>query len=338
MNNLTKVLSLGESLLRLSTTSSERLRFLNHLDVTFGGAEANVAVNLSQLDHDVRYATVIPNNELAENIYSQMRSFGVDTSQIKQTETGRLGSYFVEVGSDLRASSVLYDRAFSAIAILDEPIWDMEALFKGVTHFHTTGITLGLSKFWHEYLVKLIQYAHKKGIIVSFDMNYRQKLWTQAEAKAVFQKVLPYVDILSANRLDANYFMDIDIETHSHPEAFLAQIAQKYPNVKVIYGTNRISITPNQYDLTGFYYDAKQLELTHSKQYKIQFANDRIGAGDAYAAAILDGIIKGRPAQVLVDFAVGASVLKHTVFGDVNRFSEQQIEQFIRSSGGNIVR
>ncbi|HJF17367.1 MAG TPA: sugar kinase [Globicatella sulfidifaciens] len=332
------VLTLGESLLRLSTTPNERLRHLSELRVVFGGAEANVAHNLAMLGNKVRYATKVPANELAQNIYYELNAVGVDTQYIISKGSGRLGSYYVEVGSDLRASTVVYDRAFSEIANMKEREWDLESLFDGIDIFHTTGITLGLSKFWHEYLLELIKFAKSKGIKVVFDMNYRSGLWSQEEAKQAFVKVLPYVDVLSANKLDAKHFMDIEIADESNSENFLEQIAQKYPNVEAIFGTNRISMTPNAYQLTGFYYDTETKKVFHSKKHQIQYVVDRVGAGDAYAAGIIDGIIKHRDPQSVVEFAMASSVLKHTIFGDANWFTTEQVEQFMKTSGGNIIR
>lgn len=337
---MVKILTLGESLVRFSTVTEERLRQLSQLRVVFGGAEANVASNLAFLGNSVKYATKVPDNELSQNIIYHLNGVKVNTeSIIKDRNKGaRLGTYFLEVGSDLRASSVIYDRANSSLASMTEKEWDLEALFEGVTHFHTTGITLGLSKFWNNYLVELIEYAKSKEIMVSFDMNYRAGLWSQSEAKEAFAKVLPLVDILSANRLDAKFFMDIDIETYSKIDAFLGQIAQQYPNVRSIFGTNRVSDTPNAYRLTGFYYDTTTQSIFYSNEYEIRYVVDRVGAGDAYAAGILDGIVNQREPQVLVDFATAASVLKHTVFGDANKFTSEQIIQFMNSRGGNIIR
>ncbi|MGT2785161.1 sugar kinase [Streptococcus merionis] len=335
---MSTILTLGESLLRLSTPNNQRLRYLNQLDVTFGGAEANVAINLSQLENTVYYATCLPDNEIADNIPVQMRAFGVNPTHILKTDKGRLGSYFVETGSDLRASNVVYDREISSIALLDDDLWDLEKLFEGITHFHTTGITLGLSSFWHTYLLKLIEYAKSKGIVISFDMNYRQKIWNYEEAKDAFTAVLPYVDILSAGSLDAKYFMDIDIDAQSALGSYLEQISLKYPNLSIIYGMNRQSITPNQYDIVGYIYQPEEDKLTHSRTYRIQHANDRIGTGDAFTAAVLDGILKQREADSLINFAIGASVLKHTVFGDINQFTSEEIENFVQNQGSNILR
>lgn len=335
---MAKILTLGESLLRLSTTKNERLRHLSELKVVFGGAEANVANNLAMLNNEVLYATKLPKNELSQNILYQLKGVGVNTENVIVEGNGRLGSYFVEVGSDLRASTVIYDRAYSKIASMCEGEWDLEKLFDGVSYLHTTGITLGLSKFWQEYLVSIIKFAKSKGVKIFFDVNFRSGLWTQEEAKIAFSKVFPLVDYISANKLDAKYFMDIDTALYAEPEQFLKEMAKKYPNFKVIFGTERESLTPNSYNFTGFYYDKDSEQLFHSKTYHIQHVIDRVGAGDAFAAGIIDGIVKNKESIDILNSATASSVLKHTVFGDANNFTADQIEQFMNSQGGNIIR
>lgn len=331
------VLTLGESLLRLSTSKFQRLRNATQLEMVFGGAESNVAMNLSQLNHLVSYATALPQNELTQNLLSQFKMLGVQTANIKLIDEGRIGSYFVETGSGVRASSVIYDRAYSVIALLEQLPWDMNQLFNGVELFHMSGITLGLSKKWQQFGYELIKEAKQRNIPVSFDMNYRQKLWTHSEAKATFAHILPLVDFLSAGKLDAKYFMDIDVDKLTQPQQYLSAIAQKYPQLKAIYGTVREMINPNSYRLKGYYFDKELQETNFSKEYTVTEVVDRIGAGDAYSAGILHGILKNESAQAIVEFAMAASVLKHTVFGDVNQFTEQQINEFIGNTN-NIIR
>lgn len=333
-----KILTLGESLLRLSTTKNERLRNLTELKVVFGGAEANVANNLAMLDNEVIYATKLPKSELSQNVVYQLKGVGVNTDNVIVKGNGRVGSYFVEVGSDLRASSVIYDRKYSSIATMDKKEWDLDKLFSGVTHFHTTGITLGLSDFWQGYLLEIIKYAKNKGVKIFFDVNFRSGLWTQAEAKIALSKVFPLVDYISANKLDAKYFMDIDTDFYDQPEQFIKEMSKAYPNFKVIFGTQRESLTPNSYNFTGFYYDTDSEQLFNSKKYHIQYVNDRVGAGDAYAAGIIDGVVKNKNGVDIVNFATASSVLKHTIFGDANNFTSNQIEQFMNTQGGNIIR
>ncbi|XJS11311.1 PfkB family carbohydrate kinase [Aerococcaceae bacterium WGS1372] len=334
-----KVLALGESLIRLSSQKGFRLQNATQLYLHYGGAEANVATNLSILNHDVKYATKLPNDSgLTNNIVSQLKSFGVDCEHIIYGE-GRLGGYYLEVGSGLRATNVVYDRSYSAISLMEELEWDLEELFQDVTLFHITGITLGLSKNWHKLGVDLIKEAHQRGIKVSFDMNYRSKLWKPHEAKAVFEQVLPYVHYLSAGRLDAIHFMDVEEVEKSKDswKYYMNGISERYPNLEYIYGTNRELITPNSYIMSGFVWDVIETKAYESKEYRIVEVIDRIGAGDSYAGAILHGFIKETDLQETVEFGMAAAALKHTVNGDVNLFKEEEIYAFM-SNTANVNR
>lgn len=334
-----KVLALGESLIRLSSLKGYRLQNATQLLLHYGGAEANVATNLAMLDHDVKYATKLPNDHgLTNNIVLQLKGFGVDCEHIIYGD-GRLGSYFLEVGSGLRATNVVYDRKYSSISLMEEIEWELDALFEDVSLFHITGVTLGLSERWHQLGVDLIKEANKRGITVSFDMNFRSKLWTSAEAKAAFEQVLPFVDYLSAGKLDAIHFMDVAAVEDSKDswKYYMNAIGEKYPNVKYIYGTNREHITPNSYVMSGYVWDVENVAPFESKEYRITDVIDRIGAGDSYAGAILHGFINNDDLQKTVEFGMAAAALKHTVNGDVNLFTQSEIESFMVNTS-NVVR
>lgn len=323
------ILTLGESLLRLSTNKQDTLLTADSLNIHYGGAEANLAVNLAKLDHKVKYASKLPSgNRLSESLVQQLQSFGVNCKDILYGE-GRLGSYFLEIGTGLRATNVLYDRKYSTISMMDKVEWDLDELFKEVSLFHITGITLALSKKWHEIGLTLIKEAKKRNIKISFDMNYRQKMWSHGEAKAVYSEILPHVDYLSAGRLDAIHFMDIAEDNDEDWKYYSRKMAEKYPNIQYIYATNRELINPNSYDMTGYIWDVAKAEGVASKTYANHTIIDRVGTGDSYAAAILDGIIHKKELKEIVDFAIASSALKHTVLGDVNPFNRKDIESFM---------
>lgn len=330
------ILTLGESLARLSSFDGQRLSNATQLNLTYGGAESNVAVNLSQLGHDVRHATKIPKNLLSQNLIALLQAHKVNVDNVLYGGE-RLGSYFVEGGAGLRPSRVIYDRAYSSIAMMEELEWDLDTLFEDVDIFHTTGITLALSEAWHKLGVDLIKEAHSRGIKISFDMNYRAGLWSTDTAKDVFQNVLPYISYLSASKLDAIAFMDIEESPEKTDADYIKDIAQKYSNLEVIFGTNRINKTPNQYTYQGFLYDAEADQMSHSKSYELDEVVDRVGAGDSYTASILDGIILDKDNAKIVEFATAAAVLKHTIQGDINRFTREDIEGFMQNSQ-NIIR
>lgn len=171
--------------------------------------------------------------------------------------------------------------------------------------------------------------SQKRDIKISFDMNYRPKMWSIQEAKQVYEQILPYTDYLSAGKLDAINFMGVSEIEGLDWKYYTDRMAQIYPNIEYIYGTNRIPITPNSYNMTGYIRDNFNSKSAISKEYENHVVVDRVGTGDSYAAAILDGIILGKSLKETVEFAIAASALKHTVYGDINPFSREEIEQFM---------
>lgn len=324
-----RILTLGESMARLSTHSGYRLSDSTQLQLHYGGAEANVAINMAQLDHGVKYATKLPSdNGLTNSLVSQLQAHAVDCNNIIYGE-GRLGSYYLEVGTGLRASNVIYDRQYSALSLMEENEWDLDQLFEDVSIFHITGVTLALSEPWHEIGVELIKEAKARDIEVSFDMNYRQKMWSYEVATATYEKVLPYVDYLSAGQRDAIGFMGVTEVEGAEWDYYLEEISKKYPNIQYIFGTIRDAITPNSYEMNGYIWDGKNATGAISEQYNNYTVIDRVGSGDSYTAAVLDGIILGKSLEDIAEFGIAASALKHTVYGDINPFSREEIENFM---------
>ena len=327
-----KILTLGESLARLSTRKGYRLSDATGLHLHYGGAEANVAINMSLLEHDVKYATKLPTDHgLTSSLISQLQGHGVDCKNVIYGR-GRLGSYYLEVGTGLRASNVIYDRDYSALSLMDENEWDLDKLFEDVSIFHITGVTLALSESWHDIGVELIKEAKERDIKVSFDMNFRQKMWSQKTARKTYQKVLPYIDCLSAGKLDAIHFVGIEEIEETDWSYYLKKIAEQYPNIKRLYGTIRNSITPNSYEMYGYIWDTASAEGAISQQYNNYTVIDRVGSGDSYTAAMLDGIIHEKSLEEIVEFGIAASALKHTVYGDINPFSREEIEHFMANT------
>lgn len=341
---MSKVLTLGESLFRLSSQKGNRLSDSTLLYLHYGGAEANVAINLSILGHDVSYATKLPkDNELINNILQSLRRYCVDDSQVLYGE-GRLGSYYLEKGAGPRPTNVIYDRQYSAISLMKELEWDLDELFDGVTLFHITGITLALAPQWHQMGVQLIKEAAKRGIRVSFDMNFRQKLWEVDEARIVYNDLLPYVSILSATGRDATTFMDISERDESgasdEPDwAYYARkMTEKFPNIDYVYGTNRQLLSPNSYNMFGYLYGREENRGVQSTVHAIHSVVDRVGTGDSYASGILDGLLREESLEDIVEFAMAACSLKHTIHGDINAFSREEVLNFMQNKGRNISR
>ena len=304
----------------------------------YGGAETNVGLSLSQFGHKVSATSVLPeSNPLSDAILSRLQGYGVDTKLIMK-KTGRLGTYYLEQGNSVRGSKVTYDRNYSSIAMLDNLCWDLDEIFIEADLLHISGILPALSKKWQSWTVEIIRKAKEYGCYVSFDMNYRSKLWSYEEAYPCFQQIFPYVDILSAGRLDAIHFLKVVSEDEGISlEEIYKRVQAKYPNIKVLYSTKRNVISTNHNELQGFFVGEDGL-FVESKLYDINPIIDRVGGGDAFAAGILNGVLKGWDSQQIVDFGTASSVLKHTVFGDWNPFNEDEVFEFMTQKSGQIVR
>lgn len=333
-----RVITLGEILLRFSTSEEIRIKNTDEFRVCYGGAETNVGVSLSQFGHKVSVASVLPEyNPLSKAVLSRMHGYDVDTDLIIE-QPGRLGTYYLEQGNSVRGSQVTYDRKYSSIAMLEELCWDLDEIFKGVDLLHISGIVPALSKKWQSWTVEIVKKAKEYGCLVSFDMNYRSKLWGYEEAYPCFQQILPYVDILSAGRLDAIHFLQVaTAEEDVSLEEIYRRLKEKYANIKVLYSTKRNVFSTNHHELQGFYV-GEDNNFVESKIYDIQPVIDRVGGGDAFAAGILNGVLKAWESQKVVDFGTASSVLKHTVFGDWNPFDEEEVFTFMNQKSGQIVR
>ena len=333
-----KVITLGEILLRFSTRKEVRIKSTNEFRVCYGGAETNVGLSLSQFGHKVSATSVLPeSNPLSDAILSRLQGYGVDTKLIMK-KPGRLGTYYLEQGNSVRGSKVTYDRKYSSIAMLDNLCWDLDEIFIEADLLHISGILPALSKKWQSWTVEIIRKAKEYGCYVSFDMNYRSKLWSYEEAYPCFQQIFPYVDILSAGRLDAIHFLKVVSEDEDISlEEIYKRVQAKYPNIKVLYSTKRNVFSTNHNELQGFFVGEDGV-FVESKLYDINPIIDRVGGGDAFAAGILNGVLKGWDSQQIVDFGTASSVLKHTVFGDWNPFNEEEVFEFMNQKSGQIVR
>ena len=333
-----KVITLGEILLRFSTRQEIRIKSTDEFRVCYCGAETNVGLSLSRFGHKVSAISVLPeNNPLSDAILSRMLGYGVDTNSIMK-KPGRLGTYYLEQGNSVRGSKVTYDRKYSSIAMLDKLCWDLDEIFIETDLLHISGILPALSKKWQSWTVEIVRKAKEYGCYVSFDMNYRSKLWSYEEAYPCFQQIFPYVDILSAGRLDAIYFLKVASEDEDVSlEEIYKRVQAKYQNIKVLYSTKRNVISTNHNELQGFFVGEDGV-FVESKLYDINPIIDRVGGGDAFAAGILNGVLKGWDSQQIVDFGTASSVLKHTVFGDWNPFNEDEVFEFMTQKSGQIVR
>lgn len=337
------VLTFGELLLRLAAPGYTRLLQKDSFDATFCGAEANVAVSLANFGIQTKYITVVPDDEIGDSAIRTLRSFGVDTSDIIRKD-GRMGLFYLEKGASQRPSKVIYDRAYSSFALSESKDYDWDALFPGVKWFHFTGITPALSDNLSEICLEACKKAKEKGIIVSCDLNYRAKLWSPQKAKSVMTGLMHYVDVCFANEEDAEKVLGIKSDNTNINTAVLdykgyedvaKQICDKF-SCKFVAISLRKSFSASRNGWNGMLYNNEDGQTYFSKEYDIQIV-DRVGAGDSFSAGIIYGLINNKSYAEIVDFAVAASCLKHSIEGDFNRVSIKEIGSLVQNGGNGRV-
>ena len=338
-----RVVTFGEVMLRLAPPGYLRLVQTNSLEMTFGGAEINVAVSLAQFGLDACFVTRLPKNDIVQAFIHQVRGLGVDTSQILWGGE-RMGIYFVEKGASQRASTVLYDRAHSAIAEISPSEVDWRAIFEGASAFHTTGITPALSDSSAEATIDAVQSAKEHGLLVTCDLNYRKKLWSSEKAGKIMSEILPYVDICIANEEDAETVFGIKAADSNLTSGHLSQegyieVAQKlttkFPNLKGVAITLRESYSASRNGWSGMlYYGGKAY---FSTRYEIDIV-DRVGGGDSFAAGLLYGLLNDQSPPEVIEFAAAASCLKHSIVGDFSYVKLSEVQNLLKGDGSGRVQ
>lgn len=338
-----KVVSFGEILLRLAAPGYTRLFQKDNLDATFCGGEANVAVSLSIFGIDSVFVTKLPDNEVGHAAANSLRYFGVDTRNVIYGD-GRIGLYYLEKGASQRPSKVIYDRRYSAIALAEKADFDWETIFDGADWFHWTGINPALSDSLAEICLDACKYAREKGITISCDLNYRRKLWTPDKAQHIMNIFMPYVDVCICNEEDAEKVLgmkatDSNVTSgHLNRDGYV-QIAKEIYNLygcRYVATTLRRSYSASRNGWEAMLYDARTLHPYFSKEYDIQIV-DRVGGGDSFAAGLIYSLTTGMECQKAIDFATAASCLKHTIEGDYNRSTVQEVEALLKSGGNGRV-
>lgn len=337
-NSSSKILGFGEVMLRLTSPMYKKIAQSDYFDATYSGAEANVICSLSILGHDTKFITKVPNNPLGDKVVKDIRSFGVDTSHILKGD-GRLGIYFLEQGCGVRNSEVIYDRNYSCISMAKKSDFDLDLILNDVKLLHISGITPALSKNMCEFTIHLIKETKKRNIIISYDSNYRSKLWSLDEAREFLLKVLPLVDICSLGILDFKNIMKYEVDESKEFDEQLrycySKICKDYKNIKFLSCTRRFVNSVNNNSIEGYLYAND--DLYKSKNYTFDIL-DRVGGGDSYTAGILHGILRKLSYDKIVEFATCATVLKHSIYGDINLVSESDIQEFMNLGIGNIRR
>ena len=340
-----KFLTFGEIMLRLKAPGHERFFQSPLLEATFGGGEANVAVSLANYGQDVSFLTVLPKNAIADECVKELRKFGVDTARIVRTDAGRMGIYYLEGGANQLPSKVVYDRAWSAIALAKPGDIDWDAAFAGVDWFHITGITPAISETAMALSLDSVREAKKRGITVSCDLNYRKNLWKYGkQASEVMSELAKFVDVAIANEEDVQKSLgittDVVVESGSLDRAKYRALGDKvlraYPHMRMIAITLRESRSADSNGWAACLND--RTRFYESRRYEINDIVDRVGGGDSFAGGILYGLTAYDDRQKALEFAVAASCLKHSVLGDFNRVSISDVEKLMGGDGSGRVQ
>ena len=337
-----KIVTFGEIMLRLAPEGYYRFIQAEKYLATYGGGEANVAVSLANFGCNVSFVTKLPDNEIGQAGVNSLRRFGVDTTNIVRGGN-RIGIYYLEKGASQRPSKVIYDRAGSSIAEATVDDFDWDKIFEDVTWFHFTGITPALSdnvaKICKEALIK----AKKKNITVSCDLNYRKKLWTREKAGEVMGELCQYVDVCIANEEDAADVFGIsatktDVTTgkvnHEGYREVASKLAERFGFKKVAI-TLRGSISANDNNWAAMLYDGK--DYYYSKNYLIHIV-DRVGGGDSFGAGLIYACLNDYSPKDTIEFAVAASCLKHSIEGDFNMVSVEEVKKLADGDGSGRVQ
>lgn len=334
---VSRFLAFGEIMLRLSPPGRELLLQTPKLDVWVAGAEANVATALARLGHDVAFASAVPDNDLGRSAVASLRGHGIDTSGI-QLRGDRMGLYFVTSGAGMRATEVIYDRAYSAFADVPAKDWDWETLLAGVDRLHLSGITPALGPVPAEAALAAAQAASTRGIAVSFDGNYRAKLWERWESnpRAILRELVSHADLLFGNHRDIALMLNRDFagEGEERRRAATEAAFAAFPKLQTIASTARHVEHVDLHRLSARI-DTRD---AHAQSDEVVLAGivDRIGGGDAFAAGVLHALRSGGSIEDAARTGLALAALKHSLPGDASLFRQADIDAYL--AGGLDVR
>ncbi len=338
------VVTFGEIMLRLAPPGFERLLQSPMFVATWGGGEANVAVSVAGFGLPAAFVTVVPSNPIADAMIGELRRFNVDTSRIVRGK-GRMGIYFVEPGANQRASKVVYDREYSSIALAKPGDIDWNKVFESAGWFHITGITPAISASAADLALESVQAARARGITVSCDLNYRKNLWKWGrQAHEVMGELVKHVDVVIANEEDCQAALGIqaDVDVHAGKldqnvyRALAEKVVNAYPNIRTLAITLRESKSASHNGWSACLFDGKEFLL--SRHYEITHIVDRVGGGDSFAGGLIYGLLTLFSKQEALEFAVAASCLKHSLPGDFNRFTVDEVRTLLKGDGSGRVQ
>ncbi|MGA2111197.1 MAG: sugar kinase [Anaerolineales bacterium] len=346
---MNRVITFGEIMLRLKSPGFERLLQSPILEATFGGGEANVAASLAGFGEEVAFVTALPKNAIGEACISFLRSRGVDTSLIAR-EGERVGIYYLETGANQRPSLVLYDRAGSSIACARADCWDWDQVFEGAAWFHITGITPAISQSAADLCLRAARKARERRVTVSCDYNFRANLWKYGKkAPEVMRELASLADVGIANEEDIQMALGVALPGGGSEEeiragtlhvdkyqALCEKVLGEFPNLKMQAITLRSSRSADHNGWSACLHDRESFLV--GPQFDVTDIVDRVGAGDAFAAGLIFGLNSGRDHSESLAFAVAASCLKHSIPGDMNRVSVEEIKRLMSGEASGRVR
>ena len=341
---MAQVVTFGEIMLRLNPPGFRRFLQGDTFEISYGGAEASVAISLANYGISSAFVTCLPSNEIGQAAINYVRRFGVDTSYIVR-KGERIGIYFLEIGANQRPSKVIYDRAHSAISEVTPGTMPWNQIFSAAKWFHFTGITPAISQSAADVCLEAARSAKDKGLTVSCDLNHRAKLWKYGKTSTeVMSGLMPYVDTAIGNEEDCEKIFgikgaDVRLAQEVSPEKYLevaSQLMKRFPKLKKVGITLRGSISATHNTWSAVLYDGKKLYTT--RRYDITNVVDRLGSGDAFTGALIYSLHVGKSDQEALDFATAASALKHSMLFDPNLATVQEIESLVREGGGGRVQ
>ena len=342
---MAKIVTMGEIMLRLSTPNNEKFIQADEFDINYGGGEANVAVSLANYGHDAEFVSALPKNPIGDSAIATLRKYNVGTKHISRSGE-RVGIYFLETGSAMRASNVVYDRANSSISTAKVDEFDFDEIFKDADWFHFTGITPAVSDSAAKLTEVALKAAKKAGVTVSVDLNFRKKLWSSEKAKRIMTNLMQYVDVCIGNEEDAEKVLGFkpgntdvtagELELNGYVDIF-NQMCDQF-KFKYVISSLRESFSASNNDWSACIMDGATREFYHSKKYHITPIVDRVGGGDSFAAGLICGLCDKKDFKSALEFAVAASALKHTIPGDFNLVTREDVEGLAGGDGSGRVQ
>lgn len=341
---MAKIVTFGELMLRLQPYNYERFVQCDHVEFTFGGGEANVAVSLANFGLDAAYVTKLPAHSIGQAAVNSLRRYGVDTSKIVRGGS-RIGIYFNEKGAAQRGSVCIYDRAHSAIQEADPSEFDWDSIFEDAAWFHFTGITPALGPNMIQACRDACQAAKARGVRISCDLNYRSKLWTREQARAAMTELCQYVDVCISNEEDAKDVFGIEAEAtdiysgtlnHQGYQSVARQLADRF-GFQMVAITLRESRSANDNGWSAMLYHAAQDAYYFSKKYDVHIV-DRVGGGDSFGGGLIYSLLTGKNPQSAIEFAAAASALKHSIEGDYNMVTAAEVEKLASGDGSGRIQ